>query len=189
MGITAFSTQLLSEALQHVRPHKVCELGSQNLYDKEYKELPYTNGWYEAKGIEYSCIDLNEENNAVPVDLETQECRLEKVEMVTDFGTSEHIRDYYNVWRYKHQLCMQGGLIISENPKIGNWPEHGFHYLTKEFYKELAGKMGYEIINLGEHPAMGNDTDGWNVYCILKKTVEKDFIEEDVFNKLKFHQE
>jgi hypothetical protein len=29
---------------------------------------------------------------------------------------------------------------------------------------------GFEIIEIGEHAAMGNVTDGWNVYVVLQKT-------------------
>ena len=51
-------------------------------------------------------------------------------------------------------------MIISENPKVNNWHGHGFHYLTKEFYTELCKVAGYELIEVGEHAAMGNVTDG-----------------------------
>ncbi len=186
MGITGFTITLLNEALQHKRPESVCELGAQNLYDAPYPNPMYADVWYRERKMEYRCIDLNKENNAIPIDLEKERCHLRTVDMVTDFGTSEHIRNYYNVWKYKHDLCNEGGTIISENPKTGNWPNHGFNYLTKEFYTQLAKKMKYEIIKLGEHPAMGNVTDGWNVYCILKKTKDNDFMNEKDFDKLSF---
>jgi len=186
MGITTFTIELLTEALQHVRPGKVCELGAQNLYDAPYPNPMYADIWYRERKMEYQCIDLNKENNALPIDLERSECKLEPVEWVTDFGTSEHIRNYFNVWKYKHDLCKEGGLIISENPKTGNWPKHGFNYTSVDFYKVLARLMRYEIIKIGEHPAMGNVTNGWNVYCILRKTKDNEFIKEKEFKKLKF---
>jgi hypothetical protein len=94
---------------------------------------------------------------------------LAQVDIVTDFGTSEHVSNYYNCWLNKHNGCKVGGLIISENPKVNNWHGHGFHYLTKEFYTELCKVAGYELIEVGEHAAMGNVTDGWNVYGVLRK--------------------
>jgi hypothetical protein len=37
----------------------------------------------------------------------------------------------------------------------------------------LAAICEYSLIDLGEHPAVGNTTDGWNVYCVLQKTKEE----------------
>lgn len=76
--------------------------------------------------------------------------------------------------------------MIHENPKTGNWPGHGAHYFTREFYYGLRDLMGYELIESGQHPAMGNDTDGWNIYAVLRKTENKEFITEAEFNTLKF---
>jgi hypothetical protein len=107
-----------------------------------------------------------------------------------DAGTSEHvgtngkhdIKAIYNCWKNKHNLVKVGGFIVSENPKTGNWPGHGFNYYTTDFYKLLAGFGDYSLIDLGEHPAMGNTTDGWNVYCVMQKTKEE-FISLEKFKK------
>lgn len=120
--------------------------------------------------------------------------------LVTDFGFSEHvvqmedyvpvtydggitsiypkgeiniIEGYYNCWLNKHNLCKIGGLIISENPKTGNWPGHGYTYIDVEFYKELSLLTDYEDLELGIHAAMGNFKDGYNVYCVMKKNSDK----------------
>lgn len=183
MGITSHSIQLL-EAIVAWEPIKnVCELGAQNLYIEGPMYGKYANEWYKNKGIEYQCIDLNGENDSFVLDLSMVLPKHEPFDLVTDFGTSEHVKDsFYNCWLNKWNLCRVGGTIISENPMTGNWPGHGYNYVTLEFYKGLSAMIGCPI-ELGEHPAMGNATDGWNVWCIMKKNRE-DFITEEQFNSL-----
>ena len=134
--------------------------------------------------------------------------------LVTDFGTGEHIvqtemvpytfqevgitsvypkqeptreeirKGYYYGWKNKHDLAMVGGLILSVNPKTGNWPGHGYTYIDKKFILALALMMGYKIHHLEEHAAMGNTTDGWNIESILEVTDDREFISFEDFQEL-----
>jgi hypothetical protein len=166
MGITAFSISLLDKYKGQVK--KVCELGVQRLYDKDYNNnYPYANTYY--KGIEYTSIDLSGENGALMIDLDKPNKFDGVYDLVTDFGASQHLNDTYNVHKTMYDLCKEGGLIIQENPKTGNWKGYALTYKTKEFYEGLSKFTGMEILELGEHPAMGNDIDGWNVYCVMRK--------------------
>jgi len=190
MGITDFSLTLLNKYVN--KQDTILELGAQNLYSCEYENSPYANLYYKKKECEYTCIDLNKENNALELDLGTK-LDLKQVNVVTDFGTSEHVgtngkhdaKAFYNCWLNKHNACLIDGLIISENPKTGNWEGHGFNYVTLEFYKELAEANNYEILELGEHPAMNNTDNGWNIYCVLKKKQNK-FMSLTNFKKLSY---
>lgn len=103
--------------------------------------------------------------------------------------TGEEIKKgYYNCWYNKFNLCKENGLIISENPLTKNWPEHGYSYLGADFYDELCKVADLEIIEQGLEPATGNTADGWNIWCVLKKTGDK-FPSPDEFNKLPIHRE
>ncbi|HYG49276.1 MAG TPA: hypothetical protein VD905_00160, partial [Flavobacteriales bacterium] len=168
---------------------------------------PYANEYYNAKGLKYACIDLNEENHAFKIDLSkpfTGKIHLNDgsayspegenemlFDLITDYGTSEHvgkdgkhnIEAYYNCWKTKYDLLKVGGVMISENPKTGNWPGHGFNYVDKNFYLRLCGFLGFDLITLEEHPAMGNTTDGWNVVCVFVKR-RPDFITLEEFKTL-----
>ncbi len=191
MGITDFSLLILNKYVK--ANDKVLELGAQNLYASEFEGSPYADLYYKRKQCKYTCIDLNEENNALNLDLSTK-LSLDKYNVVTDFGTSEHVgingkhdpKAFYNCWLNKHNACEIGGLIISENPKTSNWPEHGFNYVTENFYRQLAYSNGYEILEIGEHPAMNNTENGWNIYCVLRKTQDK-FMTLTNFKKLEFY--
>lgn len=204
MGITAYDIKLIEKALE-VKPEikTVCELGSQNLYLDNDPRPPFASVWYETRGLDYTCIDMAGDNNAVIADLSKPIMYIGKdFHLLTDFGTSEHVvqvpefqsvafhdghinsvypkgepteqqiaEGFYNCWANKHNLLNAGGLMINVNPKSENWPGHGYTYLTKNFYTRLAELMGYEVILLEEHAAMGNTDSGWNVVCILKKHV------------------
>src|ERR1700688_3758073 len=84
----------------------------------------------------------------------------------------EIAKGFYNCWLNKHNFCKIGGLIISENPHTGNWPGHGYTYITEGFYHFLSVGADYQIIELGTHAAMGNTKDGLNVYSVIRKTSE-----------------
>lgn len=188
MGITAFSITLLDKVIADYKPKNVCELGAQNLYNTPNLPAPYADKYYVSKGIEYTSIDLNKENNCLVHDLSKPlpDELNNKFDLVTNFGTSEHVTDLYECYKNIHNLCKLNGIIISENPKTGNWPGHGFHYLDSNFYRQLADVCGYEILELGEHPAMGNYTDGWNIYCIYIKKKESFEIKKTQFKKLHY---
>lgn len=193
MGITNFSAGLIAN---YTKPHyrHVIELGAQNMYHSDYPNAPYADGFYKSIGIDsYMCIDLNGENGAIKKNL-GQPIPNFYADIVTDFGTSEHVgvdgkhdqRAFYNCWKNKFDMCLNGGIIVSENPKTGNWPEHGFNYVCREFYEQLAKKNGLVVLELGECPAMGNTTDGWNVYCVLHKTIDVPFMKFSEFKTLPF---
>jgi hypothetical protein len=193
MGVTSFSKQLIS---RHKR-NTVIELGSQNIYDGQYPHGTYASMFYMALGFtKYSSIDLNGENFSLKLDLSIDQKFKPEWDMVTDFGTSEHVgvahgkwdwRPIYYCWKNKHNLLKVGGIMINENPKTGNWPGHGFNYYTKDFYEQLCKVADYKILEIGEFPAEGNTTDGWNVFCVLEKTGDK-FPSLNEFKKLDIRQ-
>jgi hypothetical protein len=179
MGVTTHSNNLVQKHKGNAKT--MLELGSQNTYFNS-EPMGIAKDYYTKQGFEHHSIDANGEYGCKVADLSTV-LELAQVDIVTDFGTSEHVSNYYNCWLNKHNGCKIGGLIISENPKVNNWHGHGFHYLTKEFYTELCKVAGYELIEVGEHAAMGNVTDGWNVYGVLRKISDvfpsgKDFYEK-----------
>jgi hypothetical protein len=162
----------------------VVDLGSQNDYATIKHPAPYISEWYEEHwDARYACIDLNGENNAYQYDLAypLPGHPRNNNHLVVDAGTSEHVGidhkfswdGIYNCWLNKHNLLLIGGIMYNTNPKTGNWPLHGYNYYTKQFYHDLCANADYEILELGENPAMGNDIDGWEVYCILRKTGER----------------
>jgi hypothetical protein len=196
MGINDMNLRTLEWLFQHYNIKSVLELGAQNFY-QNYKSIVsgvYATEYYKLKGVEtYTCIDLNNENGAIDLDLSLPH-EIGKFDMVTDFGTSEHIAGYkpedesnieydgnntwkhssthlagleafYNCWTTKYNNSKL--LIVSSNPATGHWKGHGNFYYTKEFYDRLAELTDMKIVMLDEHFAMGNYIDGKEVCCVL----------------------
>jgi hypothetical protein len=178
MGVTDFSTSLLSKIIDVYRPKSVCELGDQILYTSGSNYGKYADIYYSARGVDkYVCIDLNGGNGAMVVDMGKPFNVETQYDLVTDWGFSEHVgtdghfdwEAIYNCWESKFDLCKTGGVIVSENPKTQNWPGHSFQYYTEAFYHQLESASGLRMIDIGEVAAMGNMTDGWNIYCVMVK--------------------
>lgn len=198
MGITTFTVGILDEVIRKYKPLNVGEYGSQNLYlDGQPLPAPYANIYYESKGITYTCFDLSKENNCLVYDLTylLPDEFNSRYDLVTDIGCTEHygrdgkhhLEGFYNSWKNKHSILKVGGIMVNENPETGSWPQHGVNYYNEEFYKELAKVTDYEILELGRHPAMGNDKDGWNVYSVIRKHSEV-FPSFDEFSKLPIYK-
>jgi len=187
MGVTSESVKTINRHIDGRDIKKVCDLGSQNDYRDEIvrtapEKYPYFSEWWKEKGCDYICIDLCGENNSKKWDLSEPLPTDERFDIVCDFGTSEHVANLYQCFKNVDELCKIDGIMIHENPKTGSWPLHGHHFFTFQFYMELAQKQNYNILELGERAAMGNITDGWNVYCVLQKTREG-FMERSEFPK------
>lgn len=184
MGLTQHTLDLI----ETYASGRMLELGCQNLYgNKDYGAVavPY---WRE-KGIDIVSVDIEGCNEADVLDLDKfhgKRWKSEQFDIVTDAGTSEHCQDFYNTWKNKFFACKEGGYIVSENPRTGSWPGHGNHYVTTDFYQELEEIADLEILKIGNHPAMGNTTDGWNVYCVMQKHGDK-FPKREEFERLSYH--
>ncbi len=189
MGITAVDIIDLNKIVSKHKPKSVLELGSQYLYDtaehcnSAVAGTPvYGKAWFVNAGIEHVSVDLNGQAD-FNFDI-TDNDHDKTYDLVTDYGTIEHTGSAYLSFKNCHNWTNTDGLMIHENPKTGNWPLHGNWFFTKKFYEELAKACKYEIISLTEVAAMGNTVDGWNVYCVLKKTSNSLFniSEKDFYN-------
>lgn len=176
MGINDKNFQTLQDLFtQYGRDiQTVLELGAQNFYQNydEIKYGSYADKYYAYKGVhKYTCIDTNGENNALQINLaEPCPVHLGKFDLVTDFGTCEHIAPYniealYNCWTTKYNASAK--FLVSSNPATGHWPKHGYYYFTKEFYTVLAQLTGMKILKLVDQYTMGNYIDGMEVSCVF----------------------
>ena len=72
--------------------------------------------FYEMLGIQkYSCVDLNKTYGAIPLDLNypmEDKSLYGKYDLVTDYGTNEHIFNTSEAFRTMHRLCKTGGILI-----------------------------------------------------------------------------
>lgn len=117
------------------------ELGNKRTGDVAWK------GWFESLGILHVSVDLNGKDGALALDL-THDLDIGQYDLVTNFGTTEHVVNQKAVWRNIHRACK--GRIVSATPAPGYWIQHGRFYPAMRFYVAFADLNGYVIERLFE---------------------------------------
>jgi hypothetical protein len=108
--------------------------------------------FFEARGFRHVSVDTNGLNGALPLDLR-QPLNLGTFDMVTNFGTSEHVsEDKYEgqvqCWRNIVEAMHVGSVLISVTPMPRTNTTHGTWYPHKEFFHSLAQLNGLEVERL-----------------------------------------
>jgi hypothetical protein len=175
-----FEETLLKELNISYRGLNLCELGAQQQGETSAKKI------YEEAGVNHTSIDLNgiwgslmiDLGMPVPVSLEG------KFDLITNYGTAEHVNNQYGVYSNVHKMCKENGIMIHGAPLVGNWPRHCRYYYTESFFKELSIMNGYDIIKIytlkDEYFKFPNEL----VITALRKK-NKEFISESEFNSIK----
>lgn len=119
---------------------------------------------YSQLGInQYRCIDADGRHNALVFDLnkdiQKEYLYMEKFDLVTNHGTTEHCFDQCQAFRNIHNLCAPGGLMIHGLPFQG-YLNHGFYNYQPSFYYDLAMANGYALVGmfLNMHSESGDIT-------------------------------
>jgi len=66
-------------------------------------------------------------------------------DLVTNYGTTEHVVNQYLSMKTMHELVRPGGLIHHDLPMAG-YHDHGYFCYNPRFFTELAEANGYEIV-------------------------------------------
>ena len=146
MGILKDSADMVA-ALPLPRGFSVCELGDQMMSGG--KEPTPAQGFYRRIGCEkYLAIDANGRGNVTAdLNLPITNRNLGAFNLVTDFGTGEHIFDQAQVWRTLHELCAPGGFIAFDRPTQG-YDHHCFYLMTQGLIEDIAEANGYSVRRL-----------------------------------------
>lgn len=182
MGITAQSLNRINKYLQP--GNNILIIGCQNLYDTaNYGKV--AQNYFRELGYKVTSMDILGCQGSEKLDLR-EDLKFEPVyDVVNDCGSKEHVDgSLYWPFRNMHEACKVGGVMIHENPKTQNWPLHGHHYFTEEFYLSLSLLCKYDLLECTEEVAMGNTVDGRNVCSVLRKRIDEPFISEEVFNQI-----
>ncbi|HXC29022.1 MAG TPA: hypothetical protein VNV38_13785 [Stellaceae bacterium] len=100
-------------------------------------------------------LDLNYDD--VPADL------VGKHQLVTNYGTTEHVANQLNAFKVMHDLAAPGGIMMHSLPAQGS-VNHGLVNYNPKFFWMLARSNGYEWLYMdyfarGEHPVPPNVID------------------------------
>jgi hypothetical protein len=166
---------------------RMMELGNQGM---QINGINYkvAKDYFQSLGIQHTSIDLNGRHGAMKFDLgiplKEFYCQYD---IVTNFGTSEHVYNQYECFKNIHEFCKGGGLMIHAVPMPGHWPRHCEYHYPKKFFVMLADACGYNIYALGVESMPGGPPRMKNkrniVYAILRKEDLFDFIDIDEFEK------
>jgi SAM-dependent methyltransferase len=123
----------------------VCELGDQMMSGG--KTPTPAVAFYRSLGCEkYISVDGNG-NGSMTADLNLPLSDIGQFDLVTDFGTGEHIFDQAQVWRTIHSLCKPGGFIVFDRPTQG-YAEHCFYLVTVGLLEDIAEANRYTVHRL-----------------------------------------
>lgn len=145
MGILR-ETAAMVRALPLPAGFSVCELGDQQMAGKVATPA---EAFYRELGCgRYVSIDGNGQGT-VTADLNrpVTALNLGTFDLVTDFGTGEHIFDQAQVWRTLHELTKPGGYIAFDRPSRG-YEQHCFYSTHLCLYEDIAAANGYAILQM-----------------------------------------
>ncbi len=109
-------------------------------------------------------------NGALAIDLRQPIARPELIEafdVVTNFGTLEHVDRQYPAWLHTHRLAKTGGLFLHLLPRVGSWPGHCEIRYRDDFVPALAAACGYDVVKHYRHDI---DADHRLIAAVLRKT-------------------
>jgi len=123
-------------------PGKMVQLGNK----KNIKPGPTYEESLTKEGWEVTSIDLNGEDGALAYDLAYPIRDLwGQFDVLTNFGTSEHVFDQVNVWKNIHNLVKPGGRFVHTLAKVATRDGHCDWFISPRFYQWLAENNGYSI--------------------------------------------
>ena len=157
------------KALNLPQGFSVCELGDQ--WMSGLKKPMLAHNWYKNLGCgRYVSIDGNGKAT-LTADLNRPLEPLGPFDLVTDFGTSEHIFDQAQVWRTLHALMKVGGYLVIDRPMQG-YDGHCYYRIDLCLLEDVARVNRYEIV---QRIQMASTPRGELARAVFRKTSEAPF--------------
>jgi hypothetical protein len=111
---------------------------------------PRAAQFYRALGFDYACIDIDNDADSIALDLNfdtVPHLLAGKFNLVTNFGTTEHIVNQMNAFKLIHDLAAPGAIFLHELPAFGQI-NHGFFGYQPRFFDRLAHSNKYSVLLL-----------------------------------------
>lgn len=149
---------------------RMAELGNQKMRSDVLGHSIAAKKFFTAMGIDHTSIDINGKDGALPIDLRepiTRKDLLGTFDLVTNFGTIEHVSRQYPAWKNVHELAKSGGLFLHLVPEAGSWPGHCEFRYDERFFPALAKLCAYDVLRHYRHEI---DPAHRFVAAVLRKT-------------------
>lgn len=108
---------------------------------------PLSREFWTWLGLNYASIDIDGSPGSIPLDLNHDEAPAELVgryDIVTNFGTTEHVANQLQSFKIIHDLAAAGALMLHVLPASGT-PNHGVVSYNPKFFWMLGRSNGYKI--------------------------------------------
>ncbi len=115
---------------------------------KEMAQGGFLSKLLKACGYQYAALDIFDADDTVLFDLNRQEPPAEmrgRYDLVTNFGTTEHIVNQYLAFKTVHELTKLGGIMFHELPLSG-FHTHGYFSYNPLLFNQLAEANQYEVV-------------------------------------------
>jgi hypothetical protein len=112
-------------------------------------DAPPARDFWNWLGYEYEAIDIDGARGALAMDLNFADAPPHLrggAQIVTNFGTTEHIANQYNAFRVMHDLATTGGLLMHTVPSQGQF-NHGLINYNAKFFMALAKANDYQWLH------------------------------------------
>lgn len=195
MGLNIHTLEMFFEAadLLEIPTFKgltVCELG--NLYIRrcvhpllKAQRIPLyktAKELFTHLGMEDTSLDWNGRDGAQAVDLGKPAENLGPFDVIINGGTAEHVYDQYECWRNIHNLCKDGGLVVSMGPLKGNWSKHSPWRYSLLFFDCLCFVNNYDLI---ERKVVNfKNQKGFDCHYVSFRKNTGQFISRELFIKI-----
>ena len=165
---------------------RMAELGSQFMNVTDVYKGP-AKAYFEEQGIIHESFDLDGQFGAVVLDLGEPlppgSPYLNVYNVLTNFGTTEHVVNHHVCYQNIHRMCAPGAVMLHAVPAPGNWHHHGRYYYPQTFYAGLAAANDYEVVML-EGVAHHKHAQRELTCAILRKRNDAEFMTAADFSAL-----
>jgi hypothetical protein len=112
-------------------------------------DAPFARDFWHWLQFNYAAIDIDGSPGSIPLDLNYDSVPSEvvgKYDLVTNFGTTEHIANQLNAFKVIHDLTRHGGIMAHALPAQGML-NHGLVNYNLKFFWMLARSNGYRFLH------------------------------------------
>ena len=109
---------------------------------------PLARDFWRWLGFRYASVDIDGSPDSLPLDLNYDDAPLDaigKYDLVTNFGTTEHIANQLNVFKIIHDLTALNEVMLHNVPALGML-NHGLVNYNPKFFWMLARSNGYKFL-------------------------------------------
>jgi hypothetical protein len=114
-------------------------------YEPQSPTAPFARDLWTWLGFSYASVDIDGSPGAIPLDLNVASvpaALVGKHQLVTNFGTTEHVANQLNAFKIVHDLTAPGGVMMHTLPAQGSF-NHGLVNYNPKFFWALARANDY----------------------------------------------